>query len=133
MKVLLDANVLIAASATQGICHLIVEMCLAEHDLVFSEPLLQEVGDKLKKRLHLPPKDIHDALDLFRQSGELVTPADVDKSQCRDPKDLHVLGAALAGGCDLIVSGDKDLLSLGSFQGIRIVTPRDFLDKSWKP
>jgi putative PIN family toxin of toxin-antitoxin system len=133
VKVLLDANVLIAASATQGICHLIVEMCLAEHDLVVSEPLLQEVRDKLKKRLHLPPKDIHDALDLFRRSGDIVTPAAVDKDQCRDPKDLHVLGAALAGECDLIVSGDKDLLALGSFQRIRIVTPRDFLDQSREP
>ena len=42
-----------------------------------------------------------------------------------DPDDDHVLAAALAGAVDLIASGDKrDLLPLGSYQGIPIVTAR---------
>ena len=44
-----------------------------------------------------------------------------------DDSDNRVLEAALDGGANYIVSGDDDLLSLGSFQGIPIVTPAAFL------
>jgi uncharacterized protein len=41
----------------------------------------------------------------------------------RDRDDDRVLAAALAGKTDMIVSGDHDLLSLGSYERIRILTP----------
>jgi uncharacterized protein len=49
---------------------------------------------------------------------------------CRDPKDDFILECAETGGADLIVTGDKDLLSLGSFGAIEILTPRRYLDRA---
>jgi predicted nucleic acid-binding protein len=46
---------------------------------------------------------------------------------CHNPKDDMVLALALGGRADVIVSGDKDLLSLSPHRGIPILTPREFL------
>jgi putative PIN family toxin of toxin-antitoxin system len=45
----------------------------------------------------------------------------------RDPKDDPVVACAVEGEADYIVSGDRDLLVLGVYEGVRIVTPREFL------
>jgi predicted nucleic acid-binding protein len=46
-----------------------------------------------------------------------------------DPKDDMVVATAVAAGADYLVTGDRrHLLSLREYEGIRIVTPRQFLD-----
>ena len=46
---------------------------------------------------------------------------------CRDPNDDHVIATALALNADVIVTGDKDLLTLSQYRSIRILTARAFL------
>ena len=65
------------------------------------------------------------ASDLVRQIGlvsDLVMAPALKHPVCRDPDDDAVLACALAAGAELIVSGDKDLLVLQSFEGIPILT-----------
>lgn len=47
---------------------------------------------------------------------------------CRDPKDDMFLECAALAGADLLVTGDKDLLSLGNYGGTRIVTPLEYVE-----
>jgi predicted nucleic acid-binding protein len=56
----------------------------------------------------------------------VVQPAAVPPEACRDPDDTPVLGTAVAGECQCIITGDDDLLTLGRFRGIDIIPPRDF-------
>jgi putative PIN family toxin of toxin-antitoxin system len=46
---------------------------------------------------------------------------------CRDPNDDMVLECAVVAGGAIIVSGDKDLLVLNPYEGIRILTAAEFL------
>jgi predicted nucleic acid-binding protein len=51
----------------------------------------------------------------------VIDPSPLHQSVCRDPDDDEVLALAVAAQVDLIISGDDDLLSLGSFAGVPIV------------
>ncbi|MGD0972344.1 MAG: PIN domain-containing protein [Desulfobaccales bacterium] len=55
--------------------------------------------------------------------GELAVEAVAD-----DPADDLVLACALEGNADFIISGDKHLLNLRNYQGIKMVTPAEFLE-----
>jgi len=133
MKVLLDSNVIIAAVATQGLCRAVFRRCLLQHTLVFSEGLLEEVTRSLLKK-DIITEPIGSRLAAFlRAHGLLGTPSVIPASACRDPKDLPILGLAVAARCDFLVTGDRDLLVLRSYQGIPIVTPRDFWARTPPP
>jgi uncharacterized protein len=58
----------------------------------------------------------------FAKLAFLVTPSPLPHPVCRDPKDDFLLACALSVQASLIVSGDKDLLVLQTFEGIPIVT-----------
>ena len=58
--------------------------------------------------------------------GELVEPAD-SISILADEPDNRILECALAGGADVIVTGDRAMLALGECEGIRIIALRDYL------
>lgn len=58
----------------------------------------------------------------------MIGPVSLPKPVCRDPDDDHVLACALATPADAIVSGDKDLTDLGSYQGIPILGAREAAD-----
>ena len=69
-------------------------------------------------------------VDDLRRIVIVVAPADTPRVVPTDPNDDHVIAAAIAGTADLIASGDKrDLLPLGSFQGIPIVTAREAVER----
>jgi uncharacterized protein len=75
----------------------------------------------------LTPQGIVDDL---RRIAVVVSPTDTPRVVPTDPDDDHVIAAAVTGQADLIASGDKrDLLPLGSFRGIDIVTAREAVER----
>jgi len=126
MKVVLDANVVVAAFAARGLCESLFELCLGSHEILLSEPLLDESRRNLAKKVKLDRQTSTDIERLLRENAALLEPAAVAAGRCRDPDDLHVLGLAKAGQAAYIVTGDGDLLSLRRFGRCRIVTPRQF-------
>ncbi|MDA8363694.1 MAG: putative toxin-antitoxin system toxin component, PIN family [Gammaproteobacteria bacterium] len=126
MRVLLDSNVLIAAFIARGTCNELLEHCARNHMLISFKPLLQELEEKLAGKLGFTHQEAHEVVSLLRSKMDLVEPASLDEPICRDPDDDIVLATALAGGCDCIVTGDKDLLVLEKIRQIPILAPPDF-------
>ncbi len=128
MRLLLDTNVLVAAFLTRGVCAELFEHTAKLHELISSESLLAEFEDVMARKLRFSKSDIASAARLLRSRLTLVEPITIEKSACRDRDDLVVLGTAIAGHCDAVVSGDADLLTIKSYKSIPILAPADY----WK-
>ena len=126
MRVVLDANVVIAAVASRGLCEAVVELCLERHQTVTCAGLLSEVSKKLIVKLRVPRAIAEEYVAFFRGNAEVLVPAAVKPGVCRDPGDEMVLGLVEPGRIDVIVTGDKDLLVVKRFGTATIVTPRQF-------
>jgi uncharacterized protein len=126
MKVVLDTNVLVAAFATQGLCHALVELCLDQQEIVLSQEILQEVAKALEKKLKVPSKVIKDTIDYLKEHGSVQKLRLPQKRISRDPSDDHVLALAEQSGADYIITGDEDLLILRGYNKTPIVQPRQF-------
>jgi putative PIN family toxin of toxin-antitoxin system len=125
VRVFLDTNVLVAAFATRGLCADVVRLTLAAHEMVVSETVLAELDRTLTRKIGLPDRDARSAVAFVREEAT-VAPEVTPTVRVRDPKDAPLLAAALAGGANVLVTGDRDLLELEQPAGIRIVTPRGF-------
>jgi len=100
-------------------------------DLIVSPSLLQEVADilrrpKIARTYGLSTDTVAGILDLLdsqalRVPGRLRIPP-----TARDPRDDHILACAVEGHADYVVTGDCDLLDLGRFRDILIVSPAAF-------
>jgi predicted nucleic acid-binding protein len=95
--------------------------------LVASVEVLAEyrrVADRLHRRFS--SVDISAVLDLVIRETRIVKPVPVPVSACADRDDLKFLACGLAGGAELIVTGDRAPLRASGYQGIDILTPREF-------
>ena len=126
MKIVLDANVVIAAFASRGLCESILELCFHSHEIVLSQELLDEILRNLRQKIKLSGGIVEEIDNLLREHSSIVSPIPLAADLCRDPDDVKILGLAVAANADCIVTGDKDLLVLKQFQGVPIVTPRSF-------
>ncbi len=86
----------------------------------------------VRKRHGLTAREITNAMEGLIQGAE-ITPGIIQVKESRDPEDDKFLACALEGQADYIVSGDKDLTDLTSYQGIPIISPAAFLEIMAKP
>ncbi len=127
-RVVLDSNVVVSGLGWSGAPSKILDAALAgQLVLLTSPPLLAE----LRRILGYPKLakvfgEAQQLVDLIEASSVVVLPTRT-LAVVGDESDNRVLEAAVEGAADYIVSGDDDLLELGSFQGIPIVTPAALL------
>ena len=132
MRVIVDANVAIAAAASRGLCEAIMELCLEHHHLILCQGILEEIEQKLRIKIKVSPPVIAEYLKVLRNNAQILEPEEVKKRICRDPDDLMILGLVAPGNADAIVTGDKDLLILKEYKKARIMSPRSFWESNRK-
>jgi uncharacterized protein len=104
-------------------------------ELVLSACILDEIRralryPKVRKRIRLDDDDLDLRVTMLGILSTMVAASsDAVSGVSRDPDDDAILAAAAEGCADYIVTGDQDLLAIGDYQGIRIVTPRAFLQR----
>ena len=125
MKVFLDTNVLISAFAARGLCADLMRVVLAEHELQTGEVNLVELHRVLRDRFKAPAAQIAQVEALLRDQTVIAKPRAVLALTVRDADDAWVLASAVAGGAELLVTGDQDLLVLAGTAPLPIVTPRE--------
>jgi putative PIN family toxin of toxin-antitoxin system len=129
MRVFLDTNVLASATATRGLCADVMREVIASHDLVISESFMRELKDVLKQKLGASQDIIHDVERVLRQDSILAVPSTLPNVRLKHKDDLIILASALAGGAELFITGDKELLRLRRIGSLRIVSPRQFWER----
>jgi putative PIN family toxin of toxin-antitoxin system len=127
--VVLDTNVLLAGLATHGLCEALLTLVYRDHIVVVSEHILEEVTRHYRGKFKATKAQAAAAVGFLRSNSEIVEPAVVPRDTLRDKDDLPILGTAIAGAADCIVSGDQELLAVGRFAGVDILSPRAFYDR----
>ncbi len=128
MRVVFDTNVFISALITRGGSGERAFLAAVEGriEVAVSVPLLTETANVLTGKFHWERDRVDRAVRLIAGTGTVVRPAK-RLSVCDHEPDNRVLECAHAAGADLIVTGDRHLLDLGSYKRIRIVTLAEFL------
>jgi putative PIN family toxin of toxin-antitoxin system len=131
VKVVFDTSVLIVAQvAVGGACAEAVRIALEEHDVFGSKAIFDEFRRKLTEKLNFPPLTAKLLRDQLAALITEVRPMPVPAGICCDPDDEPVLGTAHAAQCELLVTVDKNLLSLDAYEGAAIIRPGEFLRRT---
>lgn len=133
MIVVFDSGVWISAFQFGGTPLAALRGAYRQFEIATCEPILLEIRSTLMRKFDWTTNRIEDALADYLSEVIEVGISGERRGVCRDPKDDMVFECAEAAGAELIVSGDKDLLAVGNYKGIRVLTPRSFLTECSSP
>lgn len=129
MRVLLDTNVLVSAILFGGLPRQLLEAALAgDLDLVTSQPLLAELETVLTRKFDFPTSMTASIRAELEALSEIVEPGRTMRVTRTKADDL-VLATAVAGEAEVLVTGDKELLAMESYEGIPIQSARELVER----
>lgn len=128
MRIVLDTNVLLAGIATHGMCEGLLRLCYRDHAVVLSEHILVELREHYVGKFKATDEQAARVVDALRMQSEVVIPITIPSEAFKDADDLPVLGTAISGQVDYLVTGDKQLQELSQYRKIPIVSPSQFYE-----
>jgi putative PIN family toxin of toxin-antitoxin system len=128
VKVVFDSNIFVSSLVIPGSQaeKAILKIIEANHTLIISKEIINEVLAVLARKFS------RDREALSRSAVYLSNLASMVRTTKRirvlkDEPDNRILECAVAGGADMIVTGDKEMLRLKQFEGIKIISLKEYL------
>ena len=120
MRAVPDTNILISAFIWGGNPARLLEAAIdGEVQLFISQPIMDELVRVLNRKGF--EAKVPQILDYLGKISTVVEPALTLNAVKDDPKDNHIVECAVAAKADVIITGDKDLLRIGQYEGIQIL------------
>jgi putative PIN family toxin of toxin-antitoxin system len=132
-RVILDTNTLVSAFLFSGpasrlvplwqtgqLTVLVSKSILAEYYRVLAYPKFELSEAEIKD---LVEEELLPYIETVKVSRRLPV-------VCRDPEDMKFLECAVTGRAEYLITGDKDLRSLGSYRGVIIANAGEFLQRT---
>ena len=128
MRLVFDTNIFISALVIPGSRaeKAILRILDGADTLLISKPILDELLSTLARKFSRDPEALSQVAVMMMEMAELVEPKNTVEVFNDDP-DNRVLECAESGQADVIVTGDKEMLLLKRYQGIQLITLRDYL------
>ncbi|AFZ11706.1 protein of unknown function DUF132 [Crinalium epipsammum PCC 9333] len=130
LRYVVDTNVIISALLFETSKPAkVFKYALKNGEILLSVELLEELNNVLRREKfnrYVTSEEREEFLETLVDRAILVEITEEVKV-CRDPKDDRILELAISGRADYIISGDRDLLVLNPFRGVKVVTAEEFL------
>jgi uncharacterized protein len=126
--VVFDSGNWISAIRYGGVPMRAVLRAISQDKIAVCAEIEAEVIRIMRRKFGVMESEVRDRMEVFLRNSERIALTGSISRICRDPKDDFLLECAALGHADLLVTGDKDLLSLESFRTTSILTPRQYLD-----
>lgn len=133
-RAVVDTNLIVSGTATLSTTpyFLLESWRRGDYVLVTSPLIIEEVNEVLQrpeKNFSITKEEIEGIIETLATKA-FVTPGTLEVDIVEnDPDDNKFIACAIEGSASHIISGDKDLLSIGEYQGIKIVKAREFLEE----
>lgn len=133
MRTILDTNIIMSGIFWSGHArNILVLLEEGEFEHLCSKEIVDEyfaTAEKLKIKLKREDRGLIDEiLDMVIRRSHFNEAVPNSGPLCRDPNDQMFLDLAVSAKAKYIVSGDKDLLSVGIYPGGSVIKPKPFLD-----
>jgi putative PIN family toxin of toxin-antitoxin system len=129
VRVVFDTNIFISAFVIPGsLAEKAILKIIEEKDsLWISKDIIDEVLSVLSSKFGRDREGLSHVAVTLSELAELVKPARRIKL-FRDEPDNRVLECAIYGKADLLVTGDKEILQLGEYRGVKIISLKEYLE-----
>lgn len=128
-RVTFDTNIYISALQFGGSGAELLQLALdGVIEVAISQPIIDETLRVLREKFDWTQADLQGALTLIQSCTQSVIPGKTLDVVPSDPDDNRIVECAVTAKSEVIVSGDRDLLQLREYEGIRIIRIRDLLE-----
>ena len=129
MKVVIDCNVLVSAARSRGVCGRVIIEAMRYHEVVLSEPIVEEYEAIARRLAHAPYRDgLLAIIGELEQVATMVEPTDASFGLA-DSDDEVYLATAMAGDA-VLITGNSRHFTQARYGSVEVLSPRNFLDRT---